>query len=332
MMDLHGLRPGDLVRTVDDDNVAEVLAPTEDGAWIRVRYVASDDPGLVGTEDLCAFTELLERVAPLAPRAAQPLGGLKGRALTNRELTDLLIADGVRDGVRPPTDAERADTEAYLGHVRAGTLHTIEEDGSERAIDLAGSDMFVGKGACAECGGDCGEECGIHPAGCIYGGFSSGFWMVAEGCKFDHPEQTFTNDLIDTPAKAAAATDRFMQMYADERCPHCRHVHYGEVTDDGEGRWCDTPLCSEPGCCACACYGQPAPEPHLPSAHDLFHTQLAPRITLRRRARELWYRLRPTGRVLCALGLHGPTYRRWADDPLVSRLETVCRTCRGVQH
>ena len=65
-MDLHDLKAGDRVRTVDG-NVAEVLTPTEDGRWIKVRYVESPaDPALVGTEDLCSETE----IQGLATRAA----------------------------------------------------------------------------------------------------------------------------------------------------------------------------------------------------------------------------------------------------------------------
>lgn len=58
-MELHELRPGDRVRTVDGA-VAEVLTETEDGKWIKVRYVESaDKPDLVGTEDLCDEEELV---------------------------------------------------------------------------------------------------------------------------------------------------------------------------------------------------------------------------------------------------------------------------------
>jgi hypothetical protein len=257
-------------------------------------------------------------------------GGLrKGWEVADRELTDLLIADGVRDGVRPPTDAERAEVEIFVAHARARTFET-DEDPMDKVAYVIG---------CPVCGGDCGEECGVHPAGCTYGGFSEGFWLVAEGCKFDHPTTSFNNDLIDTPEKAGAAAARFMQMHSpepewdeqeDERCPYCGHPHFGEVTDDGEGRWCDTPTCSEPGCCACPCTGKPEVLP-VRSTRDIFHGQLEPRQTLRQRARALVWRLRPTNKVLCAMGIHGPVYRRWADDPLVSRLEAVCRTCRGVQ-
>lgn len=49
-------------------------------------------------------------------------------------------------------------------------------------------DMKTPPESCPECGGNCAPECGRHPAGCIYGGFSSGFWMIAEGCQLEHPE------------------------------------------------------------------------------------------------------------------------------------------------
>lgn len=42
---------------------------------------------------------------------------------------------------------------------------------------------------CKQCGGNCGDECGTHPAGCIYGGFSYGYWMVDEECGRLHVDQ-----------------------------------------------------------------------------------------------------------------------------------------------
>jgi hypothetical protein len=57
-MDLWDLEPGNRVRTVDL-GVAEVVAPTEDGEWILVRYVEfNGDPRMVGTEDLCSADEI----------------------------------------------------------------------------------------------------------------------------------------------------------------------------------------------------------------------------------------------------------------------------------
>lgn len=57
-MDLHELKPGDRVRTADGA-LAEVVKATEDGHWILVRYLGgADDPGLIGTEDLCHEDEI----------------------------------------------------------------------------------------------------------------------------------------------------------------------------------------------------------------------------------------------------------------------------------
>jgi hypothetical protein len=57
-MDIHALKPGDKVRTVDGA-VVEVLKETEDGQWILARYlVGTEDPALIGTEDLCHESEL----------------------------------------------------------------------------------------------------------------------------------------------------------------------------------------------------------------------------------------------------------------------------------
>lgn len=39
---------------------------------------------------------------------------------------------------------------------------------------------------CPECGGDCAPECGRHPMGCMYGGFSEGYWIAIDGCPLDH--------------------------------------------------------------------------------------------------------------------------------------------------
>lgn len=45
-------------------------------------------------------------------------------------------------------------------------------------------------GECQECGGQCdGGDCGIHAAGCVFGGFSQGYWMIAEGCPLFHGEK-----------------------------------------------------------------------------------------------------------------------------------------------
>ena len=60
-LNIWGLRPGERI-TLDSGVVAEVIAPTEDGRWIRVKYLdAPDSPDLVGTEDLCATEEIVSR-------------------------------------------------------------------------------------------------------------------------------------------------------------------------------------------------------------------------------------------------------------------------------
>ena len=60
-IDIHSLRPGDRVRTIDG-GVAEILKESADGKWILVRYLEADDAGIIGTEDLCEEGELLELV------------------------------------------------------------------------------------------------------------------------------------------------------------------------------------------------------------------------------------------------------------------------------
>lgn len=46
--------------SLEDGVVAEVVSPTEDGNWIKVRYVeVPESPELVGTEDLCDADEIL---------------------------------------------------------------------------------------------------------------------------------------------------------------------------------------------------------------------------------------------------------------------------------
>ena len=63
-MDINTLGPRDRVRTVDGALV-EVLKETEDGKWILVRYLEEpENPGVVGTEDLCHADELGELVEP----------------------------------------------------------------------------------------------------------------------------------------------------------------------------------------------------------------------------------------------------------------------------
>lgn len=48
------------------------------------------------------------------------------------------------------------------------------------------------QGDCQHCGGQCDpSDCGTHPAGCIYGGFSeqTSYWMIVDGCDLYHGEE-----------------------------------------------------------------------------------------------------------------------------------------------
>ena len=66
-MNLYCLRVGDKLRLYSGA-IALVEAPTEDGAWIPVRYLASpDDPGLVGTRGLCGAGEIRGIFSPGIP-------------------------------------------------------------------------------------------------------------------------------------------------------------------------------------------------------------------------------------------------------------------------
>ncbi len=57
-MDMWLLKPGHKIRTVGGPE-AEVLSETEDGEWIRVRYLDDgDDPLFAGTEDLAHRDEV----------------------------------------------------------------------------------------------------------------------------------------------------------------------------------------------------------------------------------------------------------------------------------
>ena len=61
-MDLFDLQLGDRVRLVDG-TIAEVISPTKDGRWIRVRHIESPgNPAHSGTEKLCSEDEIEERV------------------------------------------------------------------------------------------------------------------------------------------------------------------------------------------------------------------------------------------------------------------------------
>ena len=69
IMDLWLLRPGHKVRTQGGAE-AEVLSETQDGEWIRVRYIDShDDPLFAGTEDL-AHRDEVEALLGVAHRSS----------------------------------------------------------------------------------------------------------------------------------------------------------------------------------------------------------------------------------------------------------------------
>ena len=46
-------------------------------------------------------------------------------------------------------------------------------------------------GNCRECGGQCAPECGRHPMGCIYGGFTTAtsYWIISKDCDLYHGEK-----------------------------------------------------------------------------------------------------------------------------------------------
>ena len=61
-MDLYDLELGDRVR-LTDGTIAEVISPTEDGSWIRVRHIESpNNPSHTGSEQLCSEDEIEARV------------------------------------------------------------------------------------------------------------------------------------------------------------------------------------------------------------------------------------------------------------------------------
>lgn len=45
-------------------------------------------------------------------------------------------------------------------------------------------------GDCGQCGGQCFPECGKHPKGCIYGGFTrqTEYWTYSPDCELYHGE------------------------------------------------------------------------------------------------------------------------------------------------
>ena len=79
-MNLERFKPGDVLH-LHDGSRAEVLAPSKDGRWIKVRYAETpDDPDLVGTEDLTADHE----VAAFTPAAPGPEWSEKVTAVLHR--------------------------------------------------------------------------------------------------------------------------------------------------------------------------------------------------------------------------------------------------------
>ena len=56
-LDLWLLKPGHKIRT-SDGSEAEVLSATEDGEWIKVKYLEGDDSLFGGTEDLVSGVEV----------------------------------------------------------------------------------------------------------------------------------------------------------------------------------------------------------------------------------------------------------------------------------
>ncbi len=68
-MNLWLLKPRHKIRTRDGAE-AEVLAETQDGAWVKVRYLeVPDDPSLIGTEDLLDEEEVEVLLGVVAPTA-----------------------------------------------------------------------------------------------------------------------------------------------------------------------------------------------------------------------------------------------------------------------
>jgi hypothetical protein len=71
----------------------------------------------------------------------------------------------------------------------------------------------VGAVSCPDCGGNCAPECGHHPKGCVYGGFSCGYWLIVEGCKLEHWERHIVVD-----DETCACGTRFVGSQPHDRC------------------------------------------------------------------------------------------------------------------
>ncbi len=74
--------------------------------------------------------------------------------------------------------------------------------------------------ACPECGGNCAPECGRHPAGCVYGGWGYGYWMVADGCDRSHGEDEGRSEDRPTP-EPAVTHSHSVPSAQDETSPLC---------------------------------------------------------------------------------------------------------------
>jgi hypothetical protein len=58
MMDIWNLKQGAKVRL--EGAVAEVVAETEDGQWVKIRYLqVPSNPDIEGTDDLCSADEIV---------------------------------------------------------------------------------------------------------------------------------------------------------------------------------------------------------------------------------------------------------------------------------
>lgn len=58
-MDLWDLKKGTIIN-LENAAVAEIVEDTQDGQWIKVRYLkVPEHPELEGTEDLCSSEEVL---------------------------------------------------------------------------------------------------------------------------------------------------------------------------------------------------------------------------------------------------------------------------------
>lgn len=60
-------------------------------------------------------------------------------------------------------------------------------DTPEEAVSGLLRQLMYNTPTCPECGGNCSPECGMHPMGCIYGGFSVPYWLITPGCQLEHP-------------------------------------------------------------------------------------------------------------------------------------------------